>query len=308
MPMQTSPHTTQVLQPNAQLSPGVRELFVTAWGMTDRGRVRSTNEDQFVIAALTGTLWVQQSSLPQPRVRCGEPTGHLFVVADGIGGHGGGARASALAVEVVEKLALGALGRLFMPAGGPSSFASDLGPSDELEHAVREADATVRTEASEDASLSQMGTTLTLAYSLGDQLYVAHVGDSRCYLLRDGALRQLTHDHTIAGELAEAGVVVQAAALDRYRHVLTNAVGGGVASTKVELQGSKLMAGDVVVLSSDGLHDSVEDAVIADILRREPSPERACAALIRAANEAGGRDNTTVVVARYDAPVPGRSR
>jgi hypothetical protein len=180
MPMQTSPHTTQVLQPNAQLSPGVRELFVTAWGMTDRGRVRSTNEDQFVIAALTGTLWVQQSSLPQPRVRCGEPTGHLFVVADGIGGHGGGARASALAVEVVEKLALGALGRLFMPAGGPSSFASDLGPSDELEHAVREADATVRTEASEDASLSQMGTTLTLAYSLGDQLYVAHVGDSRC--------------------------------------------------------------------------------------------------------------------------------
>ncbi|NUP04812.1 MAG: serine/threonine-protein phosphatase [Polyangiaceae bacterium] len=290
-------------------------LVMNAYGMSDTGLVRARNEDQFVIATLTGTLWVHQSTIPQARVQCGQTVGHLLIVADGMGGHAGGEQASALAVGAVEEFALSALGWLFRLPEAPNTVSEDSGayalPSDdgglleELKNALRRADATVTAQAAANPEVHGMGTTLTLAYSVGTQLYVAHAGDTRCYLFRDETLHQLTRDHTLVRELVDAGVIQpEEMGRNQYRHVVTNVVGGGKEGLQAEVHRLDLAPGDVLVLTSDGLHDMIEDAEISRILAHEPHPKLACETLIRAALDAGGRDNVTAVVARYDPPGP----
>ncbi len=287
-------------------------LLMNAFGATDRGLVRDRNEDQFVIATLTGTLWVHQSTIPQARVRCAEPIGHLLVVADGMGGHAGGETASALAVGAVEDFVLTALGWLFRledragePEGPPSARENNL--LDELKTALRRADATVSETAARNPEVHGMGTTLTLAYSIGQKLYVAHAGDTRCYLLRQGRLRAVTSDHTLVREMVDAGVIrPEDVPHNQFRHVVTNVVGGGSQGIKAEVHRLELAPGDTVLLSSDGLHDSVDDDLIQRILEAAPSPERACAELVEAAKDAGGRDNITCIVARFDPAGPRR--
>lgn len=290
-------------------------LVMSAFGLTDRGLVRARNEDQFVVATLTGTLWVHQSTIPQARVQCGQACGHLLVVADGMGGHAGGERASALAVGAVEQFVLSALGWLFRLTDRSASDArlgesgtyvgADGGLLEELKDALRRADATVSAQAAENPEVHAMGTTLTLAYSVGTQLYVAHAGDTRCYLLRDGSLIQITRDHTLVRDMVEAGII-KPEDMDRnqYRHVVTNVIGGGTQGLQAEVHRIELHPGDVVVLSSDGLHDLIDDDAVARVLMSEPHPQRACERLVRAALDAGGKDNVTVVVARYDTPGP----
>jgi len=297
--------TTRVTEPNIELfsGPGSEapgpELVARPFGATDRGRRRATNQDQFLVATVSGSLWVEQSSFPQARVRCGGPQAHLFVVADGLGGHAGGAEASLLAVETIEAFLLSALGWLDRLEG------YDALVLDELKRALKRADAAVTAEAKAHPELAAMGTTLTLACAVEDVLYIAHAGDSRCYLRRSGALHQLTRDHTIVNELVGAGVVKEEAAKHHeLRHMVTNALGGGNGSVNAEVHKLRLHADDVVLLCTDGLTEGVTHERIDAILASRKDPQLACERLIAAANEAGGVDNVTAIVTRFDRAEP----
>jgi protein phosphatase len=170
----------------------------------------------------------------------------------------------------------------------------------DFQNALGHANARVLAEAARHPELHGMGTTLTLAYSLNDVLFVAHVGDSRCYLCRNRALYKLTRDHTLVEEMVRLGALsAEEAAQHHWRHVVTNAVGGDSANVKVEVHMLQLEAGDTVLLCSDGLTEMVPEKEINQILQAEADPEQACRRLVARANEAGGKDNITVVVAQF---------
>ena len=274
-------------------------LSVHAAGLSDRGLVRESNQDQFLIAELTKALHVQHSSMQRPGVHYSDERGHLFLVADGVGGRTGGEQASALAVGTIEDLALNSLRWLFALPG-----AEEHQVLQEFQAALRRVDARVFEEAAQRPELRGMGTTLTLAYGLGRQLYVAHVGDTRCYLLRGGRLHQITRDHTLVGKLVADGAIRREEATSHYlRHVITNVVGGSEPGLQAEAHKVELEPADVMLLCSDGLTEMLDEATTGQILLAEPEPLRACRALIATANARGGRDNVTVVVARFDAPL-----
>jgi PPM family protein phosphatase len=272
-------------------------LRVRAWGLTDAGRARVINEDQFLVAELVRTLRVCQTSLSQSGEQSSRGRGHVLLVADGMGGHAAGEVASALSVEAVEGFVLELLRRF-----------SNLAPDDEggvvrdLREAVRQADERILEEAAARPELAGMGATLVLGFASGDKLFVLHAGDCRAYLLRGGSLERLTEDHTVVADLVGRGAITAEQARSHpRRHVVTSAVGGGQAGVRVDARRVPLEPGDVALLCSDGLTDMLDDGRIAQALTEEPDPERACARLVREANEAGGRDNVTAVVARFEA-------
>src|SRR5436190_2164586 len=215
---------TAVMEPKAattaKQADALLPLSVHSFGLTDPGKVRTNNEDQFLIAVLLKALQVEQTSLPQPRVRHSSDRSYLFVVADGMSGHSGGEQASALAMDYVETFIL----EIFM------WFTQFKGPDHDqvlrdFQKALKQADARVLAEGVERPELHGMGTTLTLAYSLNDLLFVAHVGASRCYLCRQEVLFRLTHDHTMVEDMVRAGTLkAEEAAQHQWRHVITNAV------------------------------------------------------------------------------------
>jgi protein phosphatase len=273
-----------------------RLLTVRSHGMTDPGRKRSHNEDQFLIAALTKALQVQQTSLPEEEVQYSGPLGHLFLVADGVGGNAAGEKASALAVSAIESFVLDTLNWCLQLRSNAADAVLT-----EFQHALEQADHKLIHESRRRPELHGMGTTLTLAYCLGDQLFVAHVGDSRCYLLRRGLLYRLTHDHTLVAEMVQRGLIdAKEAAHHGYRHVITNVVGGSDPGVRVEVHKLPLEAGDTLLLCSDGLTEMVPDPEVLSLLQAEADPSRACARLVSRANEQGGKDNVTVVVARFE--------
>jgi protein phosphatase len=270
-------------------------LTVRSFGLTDPGKVRDTNQDQFLIAVLLKALQVERTSLPQPKVQHSSARSYLFVVADGMGGHAGGEEASALAIDSVETFILETF-KWFAQCKGKEQ---DQVLAD-FQSALGHANARVRAEAAERPELHGMGTTLTLAYSLNDELFVAHVGDSRCYLCRHGILYRLTRDHTLVEEMVRHGALpAEEAAQHRWRHVITNAVGGDSAEVKVEVHKVHLEGDDRVLLCSDGLTNMVAEQEINHVLQTEAEPEHACRRLVARANEAGGKDNTTVVLAHF---------
>jgi protein phosphatase len=272
-------------------------LAVRSFGLSDPGKVRGRNEDQFLIAALVKALQVRQTSMPQPRLLHSNDRSHLFVVADGMGGHAAGQRASALAIHSVEQFVLETF-KWFRQCRGRDE---DKVLAD-FQTAIGQANALILSEAAQHPQLHGMGTTLTLAYSLNDVLFVAHAGDSRCYLWRDHTLYRLTRDHTLVEEMISKGhIKAEEAVNHQWRHVITNAVGGDSAEVQVEVHKLQLEAGDGVLLCSDGLTEMVSEQEIAYTLRDEAEPERACRRLVARANEEGGKDNITVIVARYEA-------
>ncbi|HEX4132338.1 MAG TPA: Stp1/IreP family PP2C-type Ser/Thr phosphatase [Pirellulales bacterium] len=272
-------------------------LAVRAYGMTDPGRKRPTNEDQFLIAELTKAMHVQQASLPQPKTQFAEERGHLFVVADGMGGREAGEHASALAVETIERFALNTLKWFFFLKGTEEQSILE-----EFQHALQQADARVCREAAEHPEWSGMGTTVTIAYTFGARLFVVHVGDSRCYLMRGGEMHRITRDHTFVEEMVRLGQLQPSeAANHRLRHVITNAVGGDTKGVKVECHRLELEPGDTVLLCSDGLTEMVADERIQAVLQATADPRAACELLVAEANERGGADNITVVTAHFDA-------
>jgi protein phosphatase len=279
-------------------APGQTGPFtVRSFGLSHPGQVRPTNEDQFLVAALTKALQVHYTSLPQSRMQYSDERGYLFVVADGMGGHQAGEQASALAVDLIERFVLNTF-KWFFHLKEPEGQ----NVLTEFHAALRQTDARICKEAAEHPELWGMGTTVTTAYSVGADLFVVHVGDSRCYLFRDGALRQLTHDHTLVQEMVRRGhLKPEEAAAHQWRHVITNVVGGTEPGVQPEVHKVGLQAGDVVLLCSDGLTEMVPDAQIVTVLQEETEPRRICERLVARANEAGGKDNITVIAACYDA-------
>lgn len=269
-------------------------LAVRSYGLSDPGRVRPANEDHFLVAELTKAIQVQHSTREHHERHEGDERGQLFLVADGMGGHQAGEQASALAVETVEGFVLNRLKWFFTL----KSESKDV--LHEFQEALREADLRVFEEARTRPELAGMGTTLTMVYCLGSVLFVAHVGDSRAYLLRGGKLKRLTHDHTLVGELLRRGAISpQDAEHHHLKHVIVNAVGGHEAGVEVEAHKFDLQAGDVLLLCTDGLTEMVPEAEIVATLQAEGDPKRACERLIEMANANGGKDNVTAVVAHF---------
>jgi serine/threonine protein phosphatase PrpC len=238
-------------------------MRLSSFAGTDVGRARSGNEDSYF---------------------CGRT---VFAVADGLGGHQGGEVASAVAVEPLAALD----GR---------EFADPAEAAEALTAAIRKANAAILDQAAGDPGLWGMGTTVTAAALAGERhLQLAHVGDSRAYLLRDGSLEQLSTDHTVVAELVRRGRLTPAqAAIHPERSILTRAVGLDPRIPVDTPDPLELQDGDQVLLCSDGLTEAVDDDQIAQVLSAEPDGNAACQALIEAANAAGGPDNITVVLLR----------
>jgi PPM family protein phosphatase len=271
-------------------------LSVRAFGITDKGKARPTNEDQFLIAELSKAMRVWQTSLPEPTVQVGEERAHLFLVADGMGGHRAGERASAMAVVAIEQFTLNTFKWFF-----DSDVAGAQKALTQFQSAISQADAKILEEAAEHPELSGMGTTVTMAFHLGTQLCVVHVGDSRAYLHRDGELHQLTKDHTLMADLVRSGALRPDQVVGhRLRHVITNVVGGQELGVKVEARAFEVQAGDCLLLCSDGLTEMVTNEAIASALGSEASAEGAANALLAQANDGGALDNITVLVVRFD--------
>ena len=207
----------------------------------------------------------------------------LFVVADGMGGAQAGEVASQLAVEAFEP---------GLPDGAPAEQA--------LEGLIREANERIHSLSRADAEHSGMGTTCTAIYVAEREVALAHVGDSRCYLYRDGELVRLTRDHSLVGELVDRGKLTEEQAeMHPQRSVITRALGP---EPQVEVDTDRVEAreGDVFLLCSDGLTSMVREAALVPLLAGARSLEEVGRALIGAANDAGGRDNITVVLIRVE--------
>jgi PPM family protein phosphatase len=276
------------------LSKTASPFTVQSFGLTDPGRVRPSNEDRFVVVELARTMSVHHTNVPQSEAQSSSHRGHLLLVADGMGGHRAGEVASALSVVTVEEFLLNTLKRFFH-----SQAQEEQNVMKEFQGAIVQADARLFEEAARHPEMIGMGTTLTMAFAVDWRLLVAHVGDSRCYLLSGGKLHQLTHDHTVVAELVRRGTLTpEGASHHPFRHVVTNILGGDEPGVQVEMHKLDLEAGDVVLLCSDGLTEMVPDAHIAAILQEE-EPRRACERLVAEANERGGKDNITVIVACF---------
>lgn len=276
-------------------NPGVT---ADCYGATDGGRVRASNQDQFLVAALERALFIEGSSLPaEAGTRLTDtPQGRLLIVADGIGGHGGGELASAVTIDAMAHYAFEA-----MPWALARSERTLQELAEGLRDAVNKAQERVRRVARRKNVSPDLGTTLTMAYVAWPDLHLVHVGDSRAYLLREGKLHRLTRDHTLAQQLVDdKALTPEEAERSRYSHVLVNAVGGGTDELMVELHRIRLEIEDQLMLCTDGLYDMVGDAEIATRLGRTEQPvDVVVDGLIKAANAAGGRDNVTVVLARF---------
>jgi protein phosphatase len=269
-------------------------------GLSDRGRVREVNEDQFLIADLNKSMRVHQTSLgieDQTRL-FGGSQGKVLLVADGMGGHAGGERASTLAVDALTTYVLNNMRWFFRLHEDPQDDFLD-----DLKSALEQCQSRVAAEAETVPARRGMGTTVTMAYVVWPRLYVVHVGDSRCYLFRQSELKQITTDHTVAQRYAEAGAIEpEEVETSRWSNVLWNVVGGDSGELAPEVYKAELRIGDTLLLCTDGLNKHVPDGQIAQVLDGDSDAEGICRRLIEAANDAGGTDNVTVVVARFLEP------
>jgi serine/threonine protein phosphatase PrpC len=251
--------------------------MIEAFGRTDVGRRRKVNEDSFLVA----------------------PESHLYAVCDGMGGHNAGEVASRMAVETLAAFVerSGVEKEITWPWGLDANLSFD---ANRLKTAIRLANAQVFQSADSNEELTGMGTTVVAALVSGSTMTLGSAGDSRCYLVRDGKLQQLTQDDSwVSAALGEG--ILNSDDVERHplRNVITKAVGARD-SIDIEIIEQTLQAGDVALLCSDGRHGMLGDEEIARILVSSSGTlEEVTASLVDAANEAGGRDNVSVVLLRY---------
>jgi len=295
----TIQQTVDTAIPSSQC-PTPRPVRIDAAGLTDVGRVRARNEDAYLIATLQRSMVVHDASPISARGWVpGEAAGTLLVVADGMGGQGNGELASRVAVDTIVGYLLNVMPwASTVPTSqvvGRDSAPSLLGVREQLSAALVTGDSTVKAVGAQ-AGNPRMGTTLTMALITWPLVYIAHVGDSRAYVARAGQLRRLTSDHTVAAQIAERDPSLVES--DSTLHnMLWNSLGGSNEVARPQLTKASLEAGDVILLCSDGLTKYVRDAEIAEVLAlSQPLASRA-AELVARANNAGGSDNVTVVIA-----------
>jgi PPM family protein phosphatase len=289
------------------MAPGAKQAEVTveAAGLTDVGHEREANEDAFLIATLQRTMEVHEASPGAHGWFKGAPVGTLLVVADGMGGQGGGAVASRTAVNAVADYLLNVMpwakasesnnsGR--PPANEPTARLSQTGVRAQLSSALVAGDAQVKTTGAQ-TNTPQMGTTLTVALVLWPALYVAHVGDTRCYLLQNGTLWRLTTDHNLAQRLADESPH-SVDPPEYLQSILWNSLGATNELPVPEVAKKELAPGATLLLCSDGLNKHVTDEQIKSVLERQESCAARAARLVELANAGGGSDNITALVAQ----------
>jgi protein phosphatase len=279
------------------------QVQVDLAGLTNQGKVRANNEDHFFICRYGRFLETVQTNLPaDDRPGREEETGYAMVVADGVGGCAAGEEASRLAISILVNLVLHTPDWILrLDDDAFSQFAVR-----RAVERVGEINRELIDRATENPALQGYATTMTFARSLGADLLIAHLGDSRAYLYRQGRLQQLTHDHTAAQELADLGLIArQEVPAHPLRRVLTQCLGDHSRALQPEIQQVKLEDGDRVLLCTDGLTTMVQESAIAEVLADNDNPESLCRRLIDRALEAGGADNVTVIVASYLIPRAG---
>src|SRR5262249_43050934 len=260
------------------------------------GLTRPNNEDCFLVARIERGMTTLMTNVPPGTVPDRhEVTGHMLLVADGMGGAAAGEVASRTAISVLIELCLETPDWMMSLDGqhGQEVLARTEARFQRIKDVLLDF-------AKADSSLSGMGTTMTVAGNLGEDLAIAHVGDSRAYLFRGGQLRRLTRDQTMAQMLADAGAVApEDGATHRLRHVLTGALTTEKGEVPSELHILRLVDGDQVLLSTDGLTEMASEQKIVETLCRAAPAQETCRALVDLALEGGGKDNVTVVLARY---------
>jgi serine/threonine protein phosphatase PrpC len=276
--------------------PPAAPVCVDFGALSHPGKVRANNEDHYAVVRRRRSRDVlltnlAAGSLP-PSLQ--EDT-YTLIVADGMGGHACGEVASMMALHIAWGLTDSAFKWHFKLTQEEAA---------ELTEMVRVYGQVIHRKLQElgraDPRLAGMGTTLTAVLTAGLDALVAHVGDSRAYLFRAGVLQQLTRDHTLAQQLVDRGVLPSVASATGFmRRVLTNCLGGTSPEVRVETYPLRLADGDRLLLCTDGLTDMLSAEEIRGILAQHPDPQQACGALVDRALEHGGKDNVTVVLARY---------
>jgi PPM family protein phosphatase len=275
----------------------VSQPALDAAGVTHVGKLRKTNEDSYLIGTLQRSVVVHDASPAAHGWFAGEAAGTMLIVADGMGGQGGGDVASRVAVGAVVNHLLNCMPWTTVAQQQSSRGRSLTGIRDELASALVDGDSTVKVTGAKTGTPA-MGSTLTIALLMWPFAYVAHVGDTRCYLHRSGELRRLTTDHTMAQKLSDASSEVVDADSSLH-HMLWNSLGASEDLPKPELRKLTLRPGDALVLCSDGLNKHLTDAQIAAVLETPHSAKSRCAKLVDTANAAGGTDNITALIAQY---------
>ncbi len=254
-----------------------RQLLVEVGSLSDPGQVRELNEDCLGTPAIMGIS-------PDLAKR----KGRLYAVADGMGGHAAGEVASQQAISTLFK----------------EYYASpSIEVIERMKEAIEAANAEVHAQASLDRAKAGMGTTLVAAVLHGDDLYVANVGDSRAYLVREQSIEQITRDHSWVNEQVQAGIITEQEAREHlYRNIITRSL-GTKPDVDIDFFQKKMQPGDVLVLCCDGLSNEVEDDEIARIVSTTHSAQEAVQKLIDLANQRGGPDNITAIVVRVGEAV-----
>lgn len=252
----------------------VDQFAIKAEGATDVGKVRSSNQDSFLVS----------------------DDEHLYIVADGMGGHAGGEIASSLCIQEVAKF-LKSNATALAPTSGrqhPDSKIMSI-----MAQAINHASTKIYERALEEPTLRGMGTTATVCRLIEDHAYVAHVGDSRCYLIRCGFVYQITNDHSLVSEQVRAGIITkEEAEFHHLRNVITRSV-GYQEEEDVDTTCLSLEDGDLLLMCSDGLHGKVTDKEISHLVKELET--KSVSKLIALANERGGDDNISVIVVKAKA-------
>ncbi len=276
--------------------PAAEHARVDLAALTDPGKVRERNEDVCLTVRGYRALEVIQTNVPADDIPLRSEEGvYGMLVADGMGGHAGGDLASRLAASTLVHLVL-----------DTPDWILKIGKHEgdrvltRTARRFRDVDAALRQASAENPELAGMGTTMTVAHNVGRDLFLGHVGDSRAYLCRGDDLIQLTRDHTYAQDLADMGIIAPDQVMTHhFRHVLTRALGEVGHSVQADVNRVRLDDGDQVLLCTDGLTDMVDDATIGAVLLSAATAKDACRTLVDLALKNGGKDNVTVVLARY---------
>jgi protein phosphatase len=270
-----------------------QDADIDVFGLTHLGKVRKENQDHFLIAALHKQMVVQSTSLPVEVQLPVDPErlASLAMVADGVGS-GAGEEASRLALQAVAQYVAQSTRTFYTSdATEPEAFA------ELLSEAALRCHTSLLGRAEQEGTPGRFATTLTLWLGLWPQAYVLQVGDSRCYLYREGRLTQISRDQTMAEDLVDQGILTRTNAhRTRWAHVLSSAIGGQQAAPVV----TRIVRdwGTIVLLCSDGLTKHVTDDRIAERLGALSSSKATCEALLQDALDDGGTDNITIVIGR----------
>lgn len=278
-----------------------KRVLVEIAARSDRGKKRANNEDAFLVYRTGRFAERIVSNIPESELASQyEDGGYLMAVADGMGGMRAGEVASREALLTGFKLVLRApkwLLNLDDPATRDAEIEAFFG---RVHGYLAGMHAALLEQMKKDPSKAGMGTTYTAVYSVGFDIFVVHIGDSRAYALHEGELRRITHDHTLAQRLADQGAIAQED-VDTHpqRHILTRVVGGSGGWFRAEIHHMRLHPGDSVLVCTDGLTGTVTDEEIARVLGSAVTCENACESLLSMALDRGAPDNVTLIAARY---------